>query len=89
MSEITILKFSASWCGPCKKLQTYLPEVIKETGIEVHSYDFDENEKKFNEYSIRSVPVLIFMKNELEVGRKIGLVSKADLIGLIEGYRKA
>jgi thioredoxin 1 len=88
MSEITILKFSSSWCGPCKKLQTYLPEVVAETGVCVHSYDADEHEKKFEEFGVRAVPTLIFLKKDLEIGRKTGLIPREELIRLIGLYRK-
>jgi thioredoxin 1 len=84
---IKILKFSSSWCQPCRVLKTYLPEVIQKTGVELISLDADDHEREFERYSVRSVPTLIFLQNELEIGRKTGLIQKDELIRLIEEYQ--
>ena len=37
-----VLKFSASWCNPCKVLAKTLKEV--QTELPIEEYDIDENE---------------------------------------------
>jgi len=85
---IKILKFSASWCRPCTMMKSIIQQAKDETGIEITSYDADEQESEFDRYSVRSVPTLIFLNNELEIGRKVGLIQKDELIRLIEEYKK-
>ena len=45
----------------------------------MHSYNVDESPELVSMYSIRSVPTIIFLKDEDEVERIIGLTNKRDL----------
>lgn len=72
-----ILKFSSSWCSPCKALATQLKD-YKDHVIE--SYDFDENPDDFMKYGIKKLPTLIVLnsKNE-EMERSINIKSLDNL----------
>lgn len=73
-----ILKFSTSYCGPCRLLKKELEDFDL---IPIESIDADENEELCLKYNVRSVPVLIFLgENDTELGRRVGFVSKKDLI---------
>ena len=72
-----ILRFTASWCGPCKMLSENLKLVQTDMPIEV--YDIDENPTLAMDYGIRSVPTLIMMEENVEVKRKVGLMSKSEI----------
>jgi thioredoxin 1 len=79
-----LLKFSASWCGPCKALSKVLENVdLKD--IELVEIDIDENTDKAVEYGIRSVPTLVLMEDGKEVRRKTGLLTADKVEGLIHG----
>jgi len=65
-----VLKFSATWCGPCKMLSATLNGVEGITNI-----DIDQNRELTAEYSVRSVPTLVFLQDGKEVERKTGLMS--------------
>ena len=65
-----VLKFSATWCGPCKMLSATLNGVEGLTII-----DIDPNRELTAEYSVRSVPTLVFLQDGKEVERKTGLMS--------------
>ncbi len=68
-----VLKFSATYCGPCKALTATLKQV---TEVPIEEYDVDDNEELCEKYNIRSVPTLIFLNNEdKEVGRSVGNIS--------------
>ena len=65
-----ILRFTASWCGPCKSLAMNLETASLSLPIEV--IDIDVHPELAQEYGIRSVPTLVLMDENLETKRLIG-----------------
>ena len=72
-----ILKFSASWCNPCKSLSAAFKEI--ETDIPVSEIDIDEKIEYAQEYGIRSVPTLVMLDGNTEIKRKSGSMGKKEL----------
>lgn len=72
-----ILKFSATWCGPCKALSESLKNI--EMNIPIEEVDIDSNEQLTSEYNIRSVPTLIYLKDGYEVSRHSGFQSISNI----------
>ena len=71
-----ILKFYATWCGPCKQQA----EILKQLdGVEVQSVNIEENEELVDKFKIRSVPTIIILKNNEEVYRHVGLIQLTEL----------
>ena len=64
---IEVLKFSASWCGPCRVLAQTLADVEGITNI-----DIEKDQETARKYGIRSVPTLVFLKDGKEVHRQSG-----------------
>jgi thioredoxin 1 len=65
-----ILRFTASWCGPCKTLAENLERAQLKLPIEV--IDIDTHEDIANEYGIRSVPCLVMLDGNNEIKRMVG-----------------
>jgi len=65
-----ILRFTASWCGPCKALSMNLESANIEMPIEV--VDIDVHDDLAREYGIRSVPTLVMLDENIEVKRMVG-----------------
>jgi len=65
-----ILRFTASWCGPCKTLAENLERAQLKMPIEV--IDIDIHEDIANEYGIRSVPCLVMLDGNNEIKRMVG-----------------
>jgi thioredoxin len=81
---LTVKKFSASWCGPCKVLAPIINEVKTQfSNVKFEDYDVDEAYTEATKYSIRSVPTVIIEKNGKEVGRFVGVQSKLAYVNLI------
>jgi len=66
-----ILRFTASWCQPCKTLAENLERAELKLPIEV--IDIDVNEDIANQYGIRSVPTLVLLDENIEVKRNVGV----------------
>lgn len=74
LSGLSVVKFSASWCMPCKKLEPILVKMEKEfPEIKIYLVDIDELTKLAQKYKIMSVPSLLFFNEEKEVTRVVGL----------------
>lgn len=83
---VKLLDFFAHWCGPCHVMAPVLEEIKKELvgKVEVEEINVDENQAKASEYGVMSIPTYIIIKDGQEVGRKIGVTPKAELIKLLQ-----
>ena len=69
-----VIRFTASWCAPCKALASILEEVKTDLPIEV--VDIDENKELAIQYRVRSVPTLILVDENKELKRMTGVQAK-------------
>lgn len=72
-----VLRFTASWCGPCKMLAKNLESVS--TNIPIEVVDIDENNEIAIDYGIRGVPTLIMLDGNTEMKRLVGMQSLKQL----------
>ena len=73
-----VLKFSATWCQPCKMLARNLEDV--NTIIPIENIDIDEHQDTAMEYGVRGVPTMIMLdENNTEIKRMVGMQSLKDL----------
>ena len=75
---VTVKKFGAAWCGPCRALAPVLEGLKKEfegkaTFIE---YDVDNSPEETQQYKITSIPVVVVEKDGVVIERFQGLSSK-------------
>ena len=67
---LSLLYFTASWCGPCQRVYPLLNELsakLKENekyNIEFYKIDIDENEEFCEKCNIRSVPTFFVMNGK-------------------------
>lgn len=79
------LKFGANWCAPCRSLVPILEELKDKVVIE--DIDVDEVDPVvLTNYKIRNIPVLIITKDNVEVWRHVGSISKVDLENKLKEY---
>lgn len=66
-----LIKFSASWCMPCKNLESRLNKL--DLTIDLFSYDVEEEVDLTEEWKVRNVPTVILVDdNGHEVKRWVG-----------------
>ena len=82
---LKLLKFGASYCAPCRSLTPILEELKDKVTIE--DIDVDEVDPVvLTHYKIRNIPVLIITKDNVEVWRHVGSISKIDLENKLKEY---
>ena len=73
-----VIRFTASWCQPCKGLAMNLEEANLQMPIEV--IDIDVQSEIAVEYGIRGVPTLVMMdENNNVVKRLVGSKTVTEL----------
>jgi thioredoxin 1 len=59
-TPVAVLRFTASWCPPCKALAPVFDEVAAENpGVTVFVVDVDDHPDIASHYSIRGIPTLL------------------------------
>jgi thioredoxin 1 len=84
---LTLVKFEAEWCSPCKALAPVLEDLSKEyeNRIQFLKVDIDESQDTAQLYSVRSIPTLLLFKDGLIIERVVGVVGKAKMQELLDG----
>lgn len=80
-----VIKFSASWCGPCRMMSPIVEKILKEDEfsnvVDFKPVDMDEDEENLGgKYGIRSIPTILVVDDEDKVLDKIvGAVPEQSL----------
>lgn len=73
-----IVKYSATWCQPCKQLSAML--ATSNADVQIVERDVDVEQEAAMKDNVRGVPTLIAFDGEKELGRKIGSMSKDQFL---------
>ena len=68
-----ILRFTASWCQPCKVLAKNLESTKNNNNVPIEVVDIDVHSDIAMEYGIRSVPTLVMKDGNIEIKRFSGV----------------
>jgi thioredoxin 1 len=72
---LTVVDFTASWCGPCRKISPYMDQ-LAETFPEkmtVAKLDIDQAKAIAKKYAVRSIPAVLFFKDGQVVETIVGV----------------
>lgn len=86
IKEGTVLvDFYATWCGPCKMLESELESI--EDKIKIVKVDIDKFQKLTMNYRIMSVPTMIFFIDGKKFEEVIGFHTSDELLEIINGLK--
>ncbi len=80
-----MIDFWATWCGPCRILSPTVDEIAEEYAdrITVAKCNVDDAEDIAMQFRIMSIPTLIFLKNGEVVDKRVGVISKDEIVSII------
>jgi thioredoxin 1 len=80
-----LVDFTATWCGPCKRLAPIVDELAEllEGKVKVGKLDIDEAPMTASKFQVRGVPTLMVFEGGQPVQTSVGLVSKAKVLSLL------
>ena len=79
-----LVKFSASWCQPCKALAGNF-KYVDMKDVELKEVDIDENLDMAKEYRVRGVPTMVLLEDGKEVKRTSGVLMADKIEEFIHG----
>ena len=80
-----LIDFWASWCGPCRMQAPVIDELAEELKGKavVAKLNIDENPELAAQFSVMSIPTLVFIKDGKVAWRSSGLKPKAALLSAL------
>lgn len=72
-----LLKFTADWCGPCKRIAEPMQELAKKYNVEIETIDIDKDDQNLSDvFKVTAVPTIILIDSNK---KELDKVTGADL----------
>jgi thioredoxin 1 len=83
---ITLIDFTARWCGPCRAMEPVLAALAKEYAgrVRIVAVDVDDEPSLAEQYNVRSMPTFIVARDGREVGRVVGSRPRTFIAGVLD-----
>lgn len=83
-TDVTVVDFFATWCGPCKMISPIIEKLANDiTNVKFVKVDVDKHDELARIYGIMSIPTLIFFKDGKEVKRHVGFINEDKIKEII------
>jgi thioredoxin 1 len=81
-----IVDFWAEWCGPCRAIAPIVKDLATRYGdkVKVVKMNVDENQSIPAKYSVRSIPLVLAIKDGVVVDQLLGSKSKEAFEELVK-----
>lgn len=86
--RLVLADFFATWCQPCKMMHPVLEQLKDALGdkVRIVKVDVDKHGETSARYGIQAVPTLMLFRKGQMLWRQSGIVSKADLLTVINRH---
>jgi len=79
-SSLTVVKFGAEWCGPCRSSKPIFERISNEfSGVMFVEVDVDRGSAIANRYDVTGIPLFVYFTNGKELMRHSGGSNSLDL----------
>ena len=81
MGKPMIIDFSATWCGPCKKMAPIVEALAEKYDgqVIVGKCDVDDCVDVTSKFGIRNIPTILFFKDGQVVDKTVGALPVGDI----------
>lgn len=87
---LVLVDYGATWCGPCKKLNPVLEQILDErSDLSIGKVDIEVARQAAISNGVMSVPQVHFYKNGAKVDQFMGYQDKAKVLEFIEKHAGA
>ncbi|BFM15479.1 thioredoxin [Maricurvus nonylphenolicus] len=85
---LSLLWFSAEWCGPCKQMAPAAERIaaLFEGRVDIHKIDVDANPRLAADFNVRGVPTLVLASEKEVVARQVGATPLDSLVQWLDKY---
>lgn len=76
-----VLDCWAPWCGPCRMVGPIIDQLAREYAgrVKFAKLNTDENQRTAGQFTIQSIPTLLFFKGGRLVNRQVGALPKGEI----------
>ena len=87
-APLAMVDFLADWCGPCKMLTPTVEALAAQYGDKVLTgkVNVDEEPELARRFGVMSIPTVVFLKNGVEVERKVGVMPPQSFTAVLYQY---
>jgi thioredoxin 1 len=79
-----VIRFTATWCGPCKAYAPIFERVASETaGVQFKTIDVDSGDPLIMKFGIRNVPTTVVLNGDEVVSKQSGMIGETQLKQMI------
>ncbi|MBC8534777.1 thioredoxin [Yeguia hominis] len=85
-TDLVLIDFWASWCGPCRMLSPVIEEIAQQApaGVKVCKVNVDDEHELAAKFGVMSIPMLVVLKNGAVAASTVGVQPKAAILELLE-----
>jgi thioredoxin len=78
---ITMMKFGAAWCGPCRTIAPVVEKLAADYAgrVTLDAVDIEERPEVAQRFGITNIPTLLVLKEGKVVAQLVGAVSRSRI----------